>query len=263
MTLHSTHDIDLATGVRLQYVERGTGKPVLMLHGYSDSWYSYNAVLEHLGADTRAIALTQRGHGDADRPDDGYDIADFAADVIAFLDARELDSVALVGHSMGTFVAQEVVLTHPKRVSHLVLLGSAPAGDNDVIAGLAEAVEPLTDPIDRAFIHEFQASTVAHPLSDDVLGTIVDESAKMPARVWRQALRGLRSYDAGERLREIAVPTLVLWGTEDTVFGRAEQDQLIEKLSSATLSIYDGVGHGLHWEQPKRFSDDLSAFLGP
>ncbi len=153
MTRRSTRDIDVATGIRLQYVEQGTGTPVIMLHGYSDSWYSYDTVLDHIGDDVRAFALTQRGHGDAARPDDGYDIASFAADVAAFIDAQTLGPVVLVGHSMGTFVAQEVALAYPDRVSRMVLIGSAPAGDNEVITGLAEAGEGRTDPADRWFIH--------------------------------------------------------------------------------------------------------------
>lgn len=260
----TTSDIQISTGVRLQYVEAGpaTGAPVVMLHGYSDSWYSFAAMQDAVGERAHSFALTQRGHGDADRPDAGYAMADFAADVVAFLDARKLERVAIAAHSMGTFIAQEVALAHPDRVSHLVLIGSAPRGENPVIAELGEFVAGLTDPVDREFIREFQASTVHAPLADEVLDTIIGESAKLPARIWRQALDGLRAYDASARLAEISAPTLVLWGDRDTVFSRAEQDEILAKMPAAKLSVYDDVGHGLHWEQPGRSADDLVEFIG-
>ena len=258
-------DISLSTGIRLQYAERGTGAsagvPVVMLHGYSDSWYSFAAMLAELDERVHAFALTQRGHGDAERPSEGYQMAEFAADAVAFLDAQGLDQVALVGHSMGTFIAQEIALAHPERVSHLFLIGSAPRGTNPVIDGLAEAVAGLEDPVDREFIREFQASTVHQPIADAVLDTIIAESAKMPAGVWQLALDGLRAYDASDRLAGISAATLILWGDKDTVFGRAEQDELVARIPDATIRVYDNVGHGLHWEQARRCADDLVTFV--
>ena len=81
--------LNLATGVTLEYVERGDpdGTPVIFLHGVTDSWRSFEHVLPHLPPSIRAIAITQRGHGDSSRPDAGYAYGDFAADVAALLDA--------------------------------------------------------------------------------------------------------------------------------------------------------------------------------
>ena len=70
----TTKSIALSTGVTLPYVEQGdpAGVPVLLLHGYTDSWRSFEDTLAHLPDSIHAIALTQRGHGDADRPATGY-----------------------------------------------------------------------------------------------------------------------------------------------------------------------------------------------
>ncbi|MCG8349300.1 MAG: hypothetical protein MI924_16150, partial [Chloroflexales bacterium] len=76
---------ELSNGVKLPYVEHGdpTGLPMLLLHGVADSWRSFERVLPHLPQSMHAIALTQRGHGDADRPAAGYRTRDFAADADA------------------------------------------------------------------------------------------------------------------------------------------------------------------------------------
>src|SRR3712207_9373020 len=86
--------VELPNGVKLPYVEQGdpSGVPVLLLHGITDSWRSFEPVLPYLPASIRAFALTQRGHGDAERPAAGYHPRDFAADVAAFLDSQGLAS---------------------------------------------------------------------------------------------------------------------------------------------------------------------------
>ena len=102
--------VRLATGVELQVAESGPadGEPVLFLHGFTDSWRSYSRVLDGLPPHIRAIVPTQRGHGDSERPDCCYRVADFSDDAAALLDALGIERATIVGHSMGSFVAQRV-----------------------------------------------------------------------------------------------------------------------------------------------------------
>ncbi|MEQ9814027.1 MAG: alpha/beta fold hydrolase [Azospirillaceae bacterium] len=78
---------------------------MLLLHGLSDSWRSFELALPHLPDSIRVFALSLRGHGDSRRPEAGYHFRDFAADVAAFMDALDLESTVVVGHSMGSAVA--------------------------------------------------------------------------------------------------------------------------------------------------------------
>jgi pimeloyl-ACP methyl ester carboxylesterase len=254
---------NLGNDLRLQYAERGRGPAIIFVHGYSDSWYSFESIMRRLPDDVRALAPTQRGHGDSDRPKSGYGIEDFGADVVRFMDAVGVASAALVGHSMGSLVAQEVAAAHPDRVSRLVLVGSATTVDNPVARELDAAVRELRDPIPRQFVADFQASTGYRPIPDDVLATAVSESLKMPARVWRDAMAGILSYRAGSRLSALTMPTLIVWGDRDEICPRVEQDRLRQGISGSTLAIYEETGHAPHWEQPQRFVDDLVAFLAP
>ena len=180
--------IELSTAVRLQYVEQGepSGIPVVLLHGVTDSWRSFEPVLPHLPGTIHAVALTQRGHGDATRPS-GYRTRDFTADVAAFLDAVGLESAVLVGHSMGATNAMRFAIDHPERTSVLVLLGAFAAyRENTMLKEFWESsIAPLRDPIDPAFVREFQLSTLAQPVPAAFIDTVVAESLKVPARVWR------------------------------------------------------------------------------
>lgn len=118
--------VALANEVELQYVEQGdsSGVPTILLHGYTDSWHSYELVLPHLPKSIHAFALSQRGHGDSERPATGYHPRDFAADVAAFMDARKIERAVIVGHSMGSYIAQCFAVNYPERMLGLVLVGS-------------------------------------------------------------------------------------------------------------------------------------------
>ncbi|MGB7923693.1 MAG: alpha/beta hydrolase [Pyrinomonadaceae bacterium] len=256
-------DAQLSTGVRLHYAEQGdpSAHPIILLHGYTDSWLSFSGVLPRLAATYRVYALDQRGHGDSDRPEDGaYTFDDYAADVVAFMDAMGLERASLVGHSMGSMVAQRVALNAPQRVARLILIASATTVRNDGVLELQRAVEMLDDPVPVEFAREFQASTVYHPVPDDFMDGAVAASLKVPARVWRGAMEGmLASHPI--TLDRILTPTLILWGDHDTIFSRAEQDALVATLADASLKVYAETGHALHWERPEQFVRDVEAFV--
>lgn len=137
------HSIALPTGVTLQYAEHGssTGIPVIFLHGVSDSWRSFEHVFPHLPSSIRALAVTARGHGDSSRPVSGYRHTHMAEDLRAFMNAMELPSAVVVGHSMGASVAQRLALDHPSRVAGLVLAGAFASieGNADVQTFVAES----------------------------------------------------------------------------------------------------------------------------
>jgi pimeloyl-ACP methyl ester carboxylesterase len=257
--------VQLPGRVRLEYVEQGdpAGIPVVMLHGVTDSWHSFGPVLPHLPESVHAFALTQRGHGDADRPASGYRTRDFAADVAAFADALRLGPVVVVGHSMGSTNAKRFAIDYPARTRGLVLVGTFATYRNNptLVEFWQSAVSTLTDPIDPDFAREFQESTLARRLSPAFLETVVRESLKVPARVWRAAFEGFLEDDFASELGEIAAPTLVLWGDRDRFARRTDQDALVAGIAGSRLAVYEGTGHALHWEEPERFAVELTSFV--
>ena len=251
--------------VRLEYVEQGdpAGIPMLMLHGVTDSWHSFEPVLPHLPESIHAFALTQRGHGNADRSASGYRTRDFAADVAAFADALRLGPAVIVGHSMGGTNAKRFAIDYPGHTRGLVLVGAFASYRNNatLVEFWESAVSRLTGPIDPGFAREFQESTLARPVPPAFLDTVVRESLKVPARVWRAAFAGFFEDDFAAELGEIAAPTLVLWGDRDGLARRADQDALVAGIADSRLEVYEGTGHALHWEEPERFAAELTAFV--
>ena len=253
--------VALCTGVTVPYVEQGAGSgvPVLLLHAYVDSWRFFEPVLHHLPPSIHAYAFTQRGHGDAERPRDGYRPEDFAADVAAFMDAVGLESAVIVGQSSGGYVAQRFAIDRPGRTLGLVLI-STPRDFRDKPADLSRTVSQLTDPVDPKVVRKFVQSTITQPVAPAYLETLVAESCKVPARVWKATLEGLLDADVPIECGTISAPTLLLWGDRDTLCPRSEQDALAAAIVSAELVTYPGTGHLVACEQPARAAADIVAF---
>ncbi len=265
-TMPAVKFITLRGRVKLSYVEQGdpTGVPVILLHGFTDSWRSYEMILPLLPRSYRIFALSQRGHSDSGRPETGYHPKHFADDVAAFMKAKGLQSAIIVGHSMGSYVAQRFAIDYPERTRGLVLVGTflTCRGNPNVQQLWDTVVSKLADPVDVNFIREFQKGTFTKAVSDTFFEAAVRESAKVPARVWRGVIAELMQADFSGELGKIKAPTLIIWGDQDAFFfSRSEQERLAASISGARLMIYQGVGHAPHWEDPTRFAHDLTAFF--
>ncbi|MBX6369734.1 MAG: alpha/beta fold hydrolase [Rhodospirillales bacterium] len=206
---------------------------------------------------------THRGHGDSAKPGTGYRFEDFARDLRDVMDELGIERAVVVGHSMGSLVATRFALDNPSRVEALVLIGAcATLRGNEAIGALSrDGVAEMMDPVDAAFVRAFQESTLARPVPPAFLDTVVAESGKVPARVWRDALRAMLEEDFSGELRNISAPALVVWGDRDGVCSRMEQERLIAALPAATLVVHEGAGHAPQWEDPRRVVADITGFL--
>jgi pimeloyl-ACP methyl ester carboxylesterase len=256
--------VTLASGLTLSYVRQGSGvdPAVLLLPGPTDSWRSYQAVLDHLPCETGVIAVSLRGHGESDKPAHGYAIQDFGGDVTLLLDALGIARAVLVGHSGSCLVARRVALDQPHRVAGLFLESSPTTlRDDPQLAGALESVmAALEDPITPEFARSFLTQTSSANLRPELVDLLVEELLTVPTRVWRETFSGLLEYDDLSELGRIAAPTLLLWGDADAVVPRRMQDLLASSIPDSVLLVYQGVGHTPRWENPLRFSRDLATF---
>lgn len=255
--------VRLATGPGIHYVEQGDvdGEPILFLHGWPDSWFSFSRVLPLLPRQLRAFALDQRGFGNSEKPDAGYGIDDFAVDAVAFLDALSIDRATIVGHSFGSFVTRRVAVTCPERIARMVLIGTGVSAATPVMRRVQTAVQNLPETVPVEFARHFQESTAFEPLPEFFLERMVAESLKLPGRLWREVLDGVLAYEDVEQLPQITTPTLLLWGEQDALFPRDDQDRLVGAIRNARLMVYPETGHCPNWERPERVAADLLHFV--
>lgn len=254
-------EMSLASGVLLRYVDQGQpdAPAVVMLHGYTDSWFSFSRVVPLLATRYRVIAVDQRGHGGSSFPADPCGFDDMAHDIVQLMSALEIGRATIVGHSMGSFVARRIAAIAPGRVNALVLVGAGISPRNAVISDLLPAVAELSDPVAPSFAAAFQMSTVYGSVPPKFLERVIADSARVPARVWKEVLTGLMTYPACEA--DIQAPTLVLGGDRDSVFAPAEQEAVAAKVRGAALRVLPDVGHSPHWENPVQFALEVVGFL--
>ncbi|MGD9714171.1 MAG: alpha/beta fold hydrolase [Thermomicrobiales bacterium] len=257
--------VEVSPDVVLPYAETGSpeGAPILLLHGLTDSWRSFEPVLPYLAPEIRAIALTMRGHGDASRPQSGYDWPTLVSDLSAVLDALNIGNAILVGHSYGSLVAMHAAVLAPARVSGLVLMGAfTPRPELPLMRRLwDDIVSTLDDPVPPAVATEFQESTLARPVVPGIIDTAIAERLKLPARVWKAVFEPLLTMDLLDSLRRYKGPVRLIWGDRDAMATATDQANLLEAFPYALLCAHPGAGHALHWEDPESVADQISEFV--
>ena len=250
-----------ADGGRQQIVRTGQSGPVIvMLHGYADSWRSFEGMLAPLSQGFRLILPDQRGHGDSD-PAESYTIADFVADAIAVIETFGEAPVALLGHSLGGIVAQRIAAERPDLVDRVILIGTAPtAAGHGEITAFADQLDAYESEVSADVIAEFQTGTAFTPLPAPRLATILDESAKLSLGAWQGTARALVD-DPGPVPARVDQRSLVFWGEQDNIFDAASQDVLAGVLTRATYVHFPDVGHAPNWEVPEFVASRIATFL--
>lgn len=234
---------------------------VLLLHAWAGSRRSFARLLPLLPSSVHAAAVDLRGHGDADRPPTGYDLAALAEDVIAVLDALEVPAAVLVGASSGGYVAQQVAVTEPNRVAGLVLAGSP--RDLRGRPPFADALEQMPDPVDPAWVRTFTAGfTDLERLPPWYVDLMIEDGLRLPAAIWRATFVGLNESRPPTELGTISSPTLVISGVQDGLLGRQQTAELVAAVPAARWLEYADTGHLVLEEQPARLAADIVSFVG-
>jgi pimeloyl-ACP methyl ester carboxylesterase len=258
--------VKLDNGMKLAVVEYGDpeGKPVILLHGFTDSSRSWTQVLPAL-AEFRVIIPDQRGHGASKAPECCYTVTDFAYDLKLLMDEMNIGRAAIAGHSLGSMVAMEFAGAYPERVEKLVLIsstGKAPVRRGD---WLVDGALSMRDPIDQKgefismwFSPEAAVKTAVDP---NFLEHAFREGRAVRASVWRGVIGGLIEFPVARHASVISCPVLILAGEKDDLFDRSHFEALRAAFPAAQAIEFKGLGHNLIWEQPETTAPPIADFL--
>lgn len=227
------------------------GQPVLCLHGLSDSSFSFSRLVPHLPEHWFVILADLRGHGESPKPPAGYTIESMAEDARMLLQTLGVRRAMLVGHSLGSMVAQCLAARHPGLVECLALVGAIADASIPLVQQLAEAIDAMPEGVDASFIREFQQSAISRPVPEPFFEKVVQESQRVPRFVWKGILDELLESGNSRRFGPIQTPALLVWGAQDAFFGEEQQLELKRRLPGSLLQVLPDVGHSPQWEEPE------------
>ncbi len=259
-----------AGDTQMYYQKAGTGDvPLVLVHGFGASSFSWRENLDPLAqAGFTAYAPDMRGFGLSDKGWDKSLSQDAQADRLkAFLDAVGIERAVLAGNSMGGGIVANFALRYPDRVRGLVLVDPAIYGGTN--GGAASALVGLPG------IQRWGQHLVRFALADDERNAATIKSAWFdPSQVTPEVLRGYRRAlqtpdwdlgllallrdglrnNLGPRLKDLNVPTLIVWGEHDTWISPSNAPKLKQDIAGSQLAIIRAAGHVPHEEKPEEFN---------
>jgi pimeloyl-ACP methyl ester carboxylesterase len=261
--------VTLSDGVTLAYISMGnpSGPPVVLIHGYTDNARDWVPLIPYLSPSFHLILLDLRGHGRSSKPECCYTRLDFAYDVKLLLDELKIPRADIVGHSMGSFVAQTFAEFWPEHTRRVVLISSSGgprpgAAERKPSFDYAAKIRALKEPIDpdSPFMIEWWSSPTA--VDEDFIRRQRRDAAAIPLRVWLAVLdQGVTTLDLQRTLPRLTEPTLLIWGSKDPIMPEEVRQTLRAALPHAEVKVFAGLGHNPFWEQPEGCAKVINAFL--
>jgi non-heme chloroperoxidase len=263
--MQTTKYIELSHNVKISYFEKGsaTGTPLILIHGLADSWRIFELLMPFIPESIHIYAMTQRGHGDSSHPDSGYRIGDFEEDLLRFMDTLNIEKAVILGASSGGFTARRFAINHSERTLALVLVGS-PATFQGIPAVRElwiSTLSKLKDPITKEFVENFSRNLFFKPVPQEFIEMTLQESLKLPARVWRDTVEDTLEEEFPGNLGKISSPTLIIWGDQDSFLTKSSQEELSKAIPHSKLIVRKDVGHMLYCESPKEIASDIAMFI--
>jgi pimeloyl-ACP methyl ester carboxylesterase len=259
-------DIDIA------YKIFGRGNPILLISGSGnvmDVWPTH--FLKELALNHTVIIFDNRGVGNTTAGTRPFSIDQFANDTVGLLDALDIQRTDVLGFSMASFIAQKITLTHPERVSRLVLYGAS-CGGREGIPQTQEVTMTISDLANNRSQNADASLSVTFPpewirKNPNYLETI----PKTPEIILSTTV--VKQFNAVEdwlsrnwtgvcdQLQHISIPTLIITGAEDVSVPAANSLILVQKIPGAWLVQIKAAGHGLMFQYPEKFSEIVKTFL--
>lgn len=272
--------VTTSDGVALSVVEKGSGRPLVLVPGWSQTARQFSAQIDGLAARYRVIALDMRGHGQSAKPAQGYRIARLAQDLKEVIEALDLQDAAVAGHSMGSSVLWcywDLFGAH--RISDVVFIDQMPAitalpswSDEDRLAAgtifdhatLPTTIEALAGPDGVATTERLVGGMFTAAFPKDRLAEVVRLNLEMPRPYAAALLYNHSTQDWRDVIPGIGWRTLVIGGKASFVSWQS-QVWIHERITGSRLELFEAEEGGQHFmfmENPSRFNAVVQEFLG-
>jgi pimeloyl-ACP methyl ester carboxylesterase len=244
-------------GLGTRYLVHGEGPPVLVLHGWGASIEAVYPIVEGLASVASVYVLDLPGFGESEPPPEPWGVEDYQAFVAAFMEELAIEAPTIVGHSNGGRIAIRMAATEPERAKRLVLVDAAGIRPKRTLGyyrrvGMAK-VGKYAARLLGAWGERLRSRLVGRAASADYLA----------AGEMRPTLVKLVNADLRPFMPSIAVPTLLVWGSQDEDTPLAAAEEMERLIPDAGLVVLEGAGHYSYLDQPVRFARIVSHFIAP
>jgi pimeloyl-ACP methyl ester carboxylesterase len=269
------HQIEIQ-GRRVNYVDIGAGDapPAVFIHGLGGCWQNWLENLPRLAQERRCLALDLPGFSESESPREKLSIGGYASTVVEWARAVDVDAPAdVIGNSMGGFIAAEIGVNHADFVRRIVLCSAAGISITNLKRRPVLTVARMTAAATNFVIahrgtmlkrpglrHLLMAYVFRHPtrLAPDLAYNVMSGSDS-PGFI--DALDALTDYDFRDRLDDVKVPVLLVWGSEDNLVPVDDADEFERLIPNARKVVLDDTGHVAMLERPSAFNDLVVEFL--
>lgn len=247
---------------KLFYEDTGAGTPLLLLHGLTSNHAMFYREIEFFKKKYRVLALDARGHGESDRPE-SYSLDDHIADAVALINHLKLETLHIIGVSMGSYIAQGVAIALPERVKKLVLVATKSSGEQSSMDDLFDRHEDafrglsLVGKLDKSseFMFHNQEKVA------EWLRKTAEKSDGLTGREQATASAALKNFDFRSELGKIQAETLVISGTYDGLNPPDKGKETALLIPDATYMEFKRSGHAPNVEQDRLFLGITENFL--
>ena len=263
-------------GRAVNYVDIGAGdrEPIVFVHGLGGQWQNWLENLPRAAQERRVIALDLPGFGLSAMPREPIAISSYGRTVEALIDRLGLGRVDVVGNSMGGYIGAEVAIQFPQRVDQLLLVSAAGISSADlahapimVLGRVAAAIATHTAAQDRKLAGRPKSRHLAlelvarHPsrLKPDLAYEGFFKGTGKPG--FTDALRASLDYDFRDRLPDIGVPTLIVWGEKDSIIPVKDANEFERLIPDSRKVVMKDTGHIAMAERPETFNELMMEFL--
>ena len=239
-----------SSGVRIRYVEQGSGAPIVLMHGYTgtlDRHFIANGVFANLAKDYRVIAMDLRGHGKSGKPHDAKAYGDeMARDVVRLLDHLKIQRAHVLGYSLGGFIASRLATLHPDRLISIVYVASLPLRTTDTVMDkfAEDSVQELESDLPfRSLVEALQPPGSKPPSEDEIRKAVAPLVAANDVKAFAALWRGFKTLPISpQQLTAVKVPSIVITGSADT--NAAGVPELNKTHPQIRTVVVPGAQHG-------------------
>lgn len=278
------HDFITTNGIKLHYVTQGEGKLMLMLHGFPEFWYSWRHLIPEFAKNYRVVALDLRGYNESDRPQalEAYSMSELLKDIKGVIEGLGYENCILVGHDWGGAIAWNFAYNYSQLVERLIVLNMPHP------AKFSQALRSPQQLLRSSYIFFFQLPFIPElflkaknyrAISSFFTGMAIDKTAftQDDLEAYKHAVakpgaltamlnyyrQGFRSFfsDRQHQWRQLEIPTLTIWGENDSALGKELTYGMQDYVKTLTLKYIPNCSHWVQQEKPQLVIQYIQEFL--